>query len=54
MQVQIKINNVTVQLSEQLLTQMVYAFVMSDKYMELGDADADTIGSIEDLLEKEE
>lgn len=54
MTVQVTINNVTVPLTEQLLTQMVYAFVMSDKYMELDDSDANTIGSIEDLLEKEE
>lgn len=49
-----RINNDVQEVPKELLAQMVYTFVMGDEYMELDDANADMIGNIEDLLEKEE
>lgn len=49
--VTIKVEGKEITLSKELLGQILYTYMMSDKYMELDDVDTSIIDKLNDLLD---
>lgn len=47
----IKVDGKEIALPKELLAQLVYTYMMSDKYMELDDVSASIIDKLNDLLD---